>query len=325
MKKLLLLIATFLTCTLAQVPGFGWGPDYSPMADFDLDRYQGVWYEAERYFTVLEAGSRCVRSNYTKGSDGKFRVSNEITNRLTGIRRVLDGVVQNIGKGGEGKISVKYNTLPVPVDTQYSVLDTDYDNYSVVWSCSSLGPLNTQNAWVMTRERLAPGKTLQTAYGILDKYKISRTFFVKTDQNDCLFSEPLTAEPPVDTPEDEVNEKQKKETNDNSVRADVTTSVKEPSTTRVEQQVQDPVNVKQGQVEQQTLVQQLDNVEHKYKPVVVHTLNAESTQFPVVHQVETAPKVETVYLEPLKQDDGESSSSVQKVSEKVVNLEKNPK
>ena len=67
-----------------------------------------------------------------------------------------------------------------------------------------------ENAWVMTRERLAPGKTLQTAYGILDKYKISRTFFVKTDQNDCLFSEPLTAEPPVDTPEDEVNEKQVK-------------------------------------------------------------------------------------------------------------------
>ena len=62
----------------------------------------------------------------------------------TGIRRVLDGVVQNIGKGGEGKLTVKYNTLPVPVDTQYSVLDTDYDNYSVVWSCSSLGPLNTR-------------------------------------------------------------------------------------------------------------------------------------------------------------------------------------
>lgn len=62
----------------------------------------------------------------------------------TGVRRVLDGVVQNIGKGGEGRISVKYNTLPVPIDTQYSVLETDYDTYSVVWSCSSLGPINTR-------------------------------------------------------------------------------------------------------------------------------------------------------------------------------------
>ncbi|KAL0268961.1 UNVERIFIED_CONTAM: hypothetical protein PYX00_010722 [Menopon gallinae] len=197
MGKTTLLLLAVVGFASAQVPGFGWCPDYSPMEEFDLNRYTGVWYEAERYFTVLEAGSRCVRSNYTRGIDGKFRVSNEITNRLTGIRRVLDGVVQNIGKGGEGKISVRYNTLPVPIDTQYSVLDTDYDTYSVVWSCSSLGPINTQNAWVMTRERLAPGTVLQQAYGILDKYKISRTFFVKTDQSDCMFTDPAAIPPDV--------------------------------------------------------------------------------------------------------------------------------
>lgn len=29
------------------------------------------------------------------------------------------------------------------------------------------------------------GPVLQAAYGVLDKYRISRTFFVTTDQNDC--------------------------------------------------------------------------------------------------------------------------------------------
>lgn len=37
----------------------------------------------------------------------------------------------------------------------------------------------------MTRERIPSGPILQRAYGVLDKYKISRTFFVKTDQTDC--------------------------------------------------------------------------------------------------------------------------------------------
>lgn len=37
----------------------------------------------------------------------------------------------------------------------------------------------------MTRERLAPVAVMQAAYGVLDKYKISRTFFVKTNQADC--------------------------------------------------------------------------------------------------------------------------------------------
>jgi hypothetical protein len=40
----------------------------------------------------------------------------------------------------------------------------------------------------MTRERLPPGTVLQRAYGVLDKFKISRTFFVKTDQEGCAIA-----------------------------------------------------------------------------------------------------------------------------------------
>lgn len=40
----------------------------------------------------------------------------------------------------------------------------------------------------MTRDRLPSGTTMQKAYGILDKFKISRTFFVKTDQEGCAIA-----------------------------------------------------------------------------------------------------------------------------------------
>lgn len=43
----------------------------------------------------------------------------------------------------------------------------------------------TENAWVMTRERIAPTAVMQSAYGVLDKYRISRAFFVRTNQADC--------------------------------------------------------------------------------------------------------------------------------------------
>ncbi|CAB0018377.1 unnamed protein product, partial [Nesidiocoris tenuis] len=157
--------------------------------------YLGTWYEAERYFTVLEAGSRCARTNYTKAIDGRILVTNEITNRLTGIHRVLDGEIRNIPKGGiDSKITVKFSTLPFPMETEYIILDTDYDTYSVVWSCSGIGPLvNTQSAWVMTRDRLPPGTVLQKAYAVLDKHKISRTFFVRAEQEECNLGDPLLA------------------------------------------------------------------------------------------------------------------------------------
>lgn len=52
----------------------------------------------------------------------------------------------------------------------------------------------TESAWVMTRDRLPPNLVLQRAYGVLDKYKISRAFFIKTGQEDCTV-QPQAIEP----------------------------------------------------------------------------------------------------------------------------------
>lgn len=43
----------------------------------------------------------------------------------------------------------------------------------------------TVSAWILARERIPDGPVLQAAYGVLDRFKISRTFFVNTDQADC--------------------------------------------------------------------------------------------------------------------------------------------
>lgn len=50
--------------------------------------------------------------------------------------------------------------------------------------------MSTENAWVMTRDQNPSVTTLQKAYAVLDKFKIGRTFFVKTDQTDCTIAEP---------------------------------------------------------------------------------------------------------------------------------------
>lgn len=50
--------------------------------------------------------------------------------------------------------------------------------------------MSPENAWVMTRDQNPSVTTLQKAYAVLDKFKIGRTFFVKTDQTDCAIAEP---------------------------------------------------------------------------------------------------------------------------------------
>ncbi|XP_011639852.1 apolipoprotein D-like [Pogonomyrmex barbatus] len=193
----IILTLSVLAWASAQIPNLGFCPEYIPMANFNMQRFMGVWYEAERYFQLSEVVSRCVMTNYTRGSDGKYRVINQVTNRFTGIKRILEGEIKPpASKAEEGKLQVKYTTIPLTPETKYSVLETDYDSYAVLWSCQGIGPVHAQNAWVMTRERIPSGKVLQQAYGVLDKYKISKTFFVKTDQSECAYLDaPPTEEP----------------------------------------------------------------------------------------------------------------------------------
>ncbi|XP_047532905.1 apolipoprotein D-like [Vanessa atalanta] len=189
--SVLLLVAT----ASAQIPSLGWCPDYQPMANFNVNRFLGAWYEAERYFTVAELGTRCVTTKYESTPEGRILVSNEITNSLTGMKRVMEGSLQMIGREGEGRMIIKYPAMSMPNDNEYSILETDYDNYAVMWSCSGIGPVHIQNAWILTRERLAPSLVMQSAYAVLDRYKISRTFFVKTNQADCSILPNPAADP----------------------------------------------------------------------------------------------------------------------------------
>ncbi|XP_058799297.1 apolipoprotein D-like [Phymastichus coffea] len=196
MKSVVLLLVVLAVAAKAQIPSLGFCPEYQPKENFTMERFAGVWYEAERYFQLTEVASRCVRSNYTLGPDKLFHVTNEVTSRFTGIKRVLEGVIRKSPlKTEEGKLHVKYTTVPlIPLETQYNVLDTDYDSYAVLWSCSGIGPVHAQNAWIMTRSRNPSIEIMQKAYAVLQKYKISQIFFVKTNHDDCAYLDTLAAE-----------------------------------------------------------------------------------------------------------------------------------
>lgn len=75
-------LVAFVTTVVAQIPNLGWCPDYLPMAEFDLNKFLGKWYEQERYFTFSEVVSRCVVTDYAKAPSGRIYVSNEVTNRM---------------------------------------------------------------------------------------------------------------------------------------------------------------------------------------------------------------------------------------------------
>uniref|UniRef100_A0A182MW26 Lipocalin/cytosolic fatty-acid binding domain-containing protein n=1 Tax=Anopheles culicifacies TaxID=139723 RepID=A0A182MW26_9DIPT len=117
-----------------------------------------------------------------------------------GVERIISGVMDKGGKAKEGRYQIEYTSFPYNYNATVMVLDTDYDSFAVLYSCSSFGPVgHAVSAWMMARERLPGGPVLQRAYGVLDKYKISRTFFLRTNQEDCVTLPP--PEPAIDPTE----------------------------------------------------------------------------------------------------------------------------
>ena len=71
--------ASLIAALAAAGPNFGKKecPSFSPMADFDLSRYTGTWYEIVRdRATPFELLASCVVADYTPRDDGGISVTN---------------------------------------------------------------------------------------------------------------------------------------------------------------------------------------------------------------------------------------------------------
>ncbi|KAJ6646531.1 Apolipoprotein D [Pseudolycoriella hygida] len=157
-----LIFVLLLKCGMlsAQVPAFGKCPEYL-----------GLWYEAEKYPFVFEIAGKCITATYDKMENGDVSVVNRQINRFTGSEGRVSGSATIISPG---KLSVRFSSLPTPannIEANYWVLDTDYSTFAVVYSCRDLGIMS--------------GKTLQKAYAVLDKNRVTKTYLMRTDQYNC--------------------------------------------------------------------------------------------------------------------------------------------
>ncbi len=74
--------------------------------------------------------------------------------------------------------------------TNYVVVDTDYDNYSVVYSCSKQSSMFRPNskkeyAWILSRQRTLDADLLDTSLDTLMQLSVDVDKLMKTDQTNC--------------------------------------------------------------------------------------------------------------------------------------------
>ncbi|XP_063831228.1 uncharacterized protein LOC135080516 [Ostrinia nubilalis] len=124
-------------------------PNITVVQDFNATRYLGNWRLIESYPADPQTGT-CNQANYSPGATaGTVTVVNT---------QVIDQNLASItgqavaSADGTGKLTVTFPSTPDPAELW--ILDTDYDTYSIVYSCSNIDEETRRVwSWKMSRTR----------------------------------------------------------------------------------------------------------------------------------------------------------------------------
>ncbi|KAK3801716.1 hypothetical protein RRG08_033900 [Elysia crispata] len=174
-------------------------PRVATKQNFELNKYLGLWFSYENFDVPFQFGSSCVTALYSPASQpGAIRVVNSGVQRIKiGNEYKITGRDRAVGQAVvvdpkvPGGLKVSFGgSMPDFLDSDeanYQIMDTDYSNFSMVYSCSDFSPLpiKIESAWVLTR---VPGKrpaNLDDIYENLRSYNIDPSYFRRINQDKC--------------------------------------------------------------------------------------------------------------------------------------------
>uniref|UniRef100_A0A1B6D0K8 Lipocalin/cytosolic fatty-acid binding domain-containing protein n=1 Tax=Clastoptera arizonana TaxID=38151 RepID=A0A1B6D0K8_9HEMI len=173
---------------------YGSCPSIEPMADIYLKRYMGVWHQFASIRPVWKIFSKCVKFHYTMGSNGEFFIesshktlSNDITKTNFGIAKPEEyhGLPQEAGFNMHYFNWFRNKTA---VTTPLYILNTDYENYAVEYSCTEVTWFTLQRLQVLVRNlEVNPTFVLDYTLNTLEAEEIGHMFHYlqTTNQNNC--------------------------------------------------------------------------------------------------------------------------------------------
>ena len=179
-----LLLAAFATGVAAMLGCASSSPPAGIVAvtPFDLQRYQGQWYELARLDHVFERGMSDVTATYTPQGDGSVRVLNRGFVTDSGKWRDRVGKARFTGAPNVGSLKVSFFG-PFYGGYHVAALDSDYRWALVV------GPTRSY-CWVLARDKVLAPATKQAIVARAQALGIDTAALIWVSQEQTQPTEP---------------------------------------------------------------------------------------------------------------------------------------
>ncbi|KAG7306967.1 hypothetical protein JYU34_007090 [Plutella xylostella] len=180
-------------CAMVGARGTGPGrcPKYPPLPDFDIRRMAGTWFEVERSFYLMEISTSCTQLEVAVTARGFLSLTITTVNRWIGSPSTTYGIGIPSYAGSPSFRYKLNNRMPyvlgrmLPGAGQYSVLFTDYEQYAIVWSCTSVSIAHSDRIWVIARRReIAAGLRAQI-YGVMEQLRLDPDRLILANNHNC--------------------------------------------------------------------------------------------------------------------------------------------
>jgi apolipoprotein D and lipocalin family protein len=137
--------AAVIFCSLLAAACTGLPAGVKPVADFDVNRYLGKWYEIARLDHRFERGLEKVAAEYSLRQDGGLRVVNRGFDAASGQWREAEGKAYFIDDPQTGRLKVSFFG---PFYGGYNIIRLDHSGYRYALVC---GP-DRSYLWILARQ-----------------------------------------------------------------------------------------------------------------------------------------------------------------------------
>jgi len=171
--------------------GVGKCPKLNYMDNFNLSRFTGRWYEIERSFYLMQVISSCVSVDLVENTRGQLEVDVKTKSRWSGSFTVSEGVASQTRRDPSLMLYKVVSNLPrvlsryLPGAGFYQVLDTDYDTYAILWSCTNYGLAHSDLLWIWGRQKEIDANLRANIYRMLDTWRLDTERLILPKNSNC--------------------------------------------------------------------------------------------------------------------------------------------